>query len=64
MAADLTYQTSEAGQELRPRSEIPATELLREVGAVLRMSEADAAALADQSKDPDRHAATSTTTRR
>ncbi len=53
MVADLTYQTSEAGQELRPRSEIPATELLREVGAVLRMSEADAAALADQSMDPD-----------
>jgi NADH-quinone oxidoreductase subunit D len=53
VVSDLTYQTSEDGQELRPRSQIPATELLREVGAVLRMSEADAAALPDQSNDPD-----------
>ena len=38
--------TDEGGQELRPRSELTAKELLREVGAVLRMSEKDAAALA------------------
>jgi NADH-quinone oxidoreductase subunit D len=40
--------TSEASQELRPRSELSARELLRDVGAVLRMSEADAAKLAEQ----------------
>ena len=40
-------QTSEEGQELKPRSEVPAKELLREVGAVLRMSEAEAARLGD-----------------
>ena len=44
-------QTHEFGQELRPRSEITASELMREVGAVLRMSEADAAALAQQVQD-------------
>lgn len=37
--------TSEGGQELQSRSELTAKELLREVGAVLRMSEAEAAAL-------------------
>jgi NADH-quinone oxidoreductase subunit D len=40
--------TSEASQELRPRSELSARELLRDVGSVLRMSEADAAKLAEQ----------------
>ena len=35
--------TDEGGQELRPRSELGARELLREVGAVLRMSETEAA---------------------
>ena len=39
--------TSEGGQELRSRSELSAKELFREVGSVLRMSEADAAALAE-----------------
>ena len=34
-----------AAQELKPRSELGPTELLREVGAVLRMSEAEAAEL-------------------
>ena len=42
---------------MRPRSEIPAAELLREVGAVLRMSETEAASLAARSDrraaDPD-----------
>jgi NADH-quinone oxidoreductase subunit D len=42
-----TRLTSEGEQELRPRSELGARELLREVGAVLRMSEADVAALAE-----------------
>ena len=37
--------TGEGAQELRPRSELTAKEVLREVGAVLRMSEADAALL-------------------
>ena len=38
--------TDEGGQELKARSELTPAELLREVGAVLRMSEAEAAALA------------------
>jgi NADH-quinone oxidoreductase subunit D len=37
--------TSEGGQELRPRSELGAAALMREVGSVLRLSEADVAAL-------------------
>jgi NADH-quinone oxidoreductase subunit D len=45
--------TAEGGQELRARSELRADELLREVGAVLRMSEAEAAALGDLPEDPD-----------
>jgi len=45
---------NEPEQGLKPRSELTARELLREVGAVLRMSEADAAKLADRSiADPD-----------
>jgi NADH-quinone oxidoreductase subunit D len=38
---------------MTPRSQQTAKELLREVGAVLRMSEAEAAALADVQDDPD-----------
>jgi NADH-quinone oxidoreductase subunit D len=45
--------TAEGGQELRPRSELKADELLREVGAVLRMSEAEAATLGERPADPD-----------
>jgi NADH-quinone oxidoreductase subunit D len=50
--------TIEAGNEpaqgLKPRSEVTARELMREVGAVLRMSEADAANLATTTAaDPD-----------
>ena len=41
-------KTSESGQEMRPRSDLTAAELLREVGAVLRMSEAEAAALSSR----------------
>lgn len=43
--------TDEGPQELRPRSQLTAKEVLREVGAVLRMSEAQAAALADIEHD-------------
>jgi len=41
----LIRQTNEGGQELRPRSQLTAKELMREVGAVLRLSEAEAANL-------------------
>ena len=44
--------TSEGDQELKPRSELTAKELLREVGAVLRMSEAEVAALGEVERDP------------
>ncbi|MGE0877050.1 MAG: NADH-quinone oxidoreductase subunit D [Acidimicrobiia bacterium] len=37
--------TSEGAQELKPRSQLTAKEMLREVGAVLRLSEADVARL-------------------
>jgi len=43
--------TSEGGQELQSRSELTAKELLREVGSVLRMSESEAAALAEVKDD-------------
>jgi len=60
-AADETtdyYQRSVAGtdegeQQLRPRSELTAKELMREIGAVLRMSEAEVAELGDLPDDPD-----------
>jgi NADH-quinone oxidoreductase subunit D len=46
--------TSEGAQELRSRSELSAKELFREVGSVLRMSETDAAALAElQTEAPE-----------
>ena len=45
-------QTSEGTQELKPRHELNASELMREVGAVLRLSEAEAAALTDADVDP------------
>ena len=45
--------TNEGDQEMTSRSQQTAKELLREVGAVLRMSEAEAAALADVQEDPD-----------
>jgi NADH-quinone oxidoreductase subunit D len=46
-------RTDEGEQQLQPRSELTAKELLREVGAVLRMSEAEAAMLGDLPDDPD-----------
>ena len=45
--------TDEGEQQLRPRSELTAKELLREVGAVLRMSEAEVSQLGDLPDDPD-----------
>jgi NADH-quinone oxidoreductase subunit D len=51
-AADLT-RTAEGDQEMGPRKGATADELLRELGAVLRLSEADAAVLADLPPDED-----------
>jgi NADH-quinone oxidoreductase subunit D len=48
MTATDTTRTGEGLQEMGPRKGAGADELLRELGAVLRMSEADAAALAEQ----------------
>jgi NADH-quinone oxidoreductase subunit D len=45
--------TFEGDQLLKPRSEVGSAELLREVGSVLRMSEAEAALLGDLPEDPD-----------
>ena len=45
--------TDEGEQQLRPRSEQTAKELMREVGAVLRMSEAEVAQLGGLPDDPD-----------
>jgi len=45
--------TSEGGQQMLPRGEVTADELLRELGSVLRMSEAEAAELGDLPDDPD-----------
>jgi len=45
MNADLEVETSEGAQELQPRKGMKADELMRELGCVLRMSEADAAEL-------------------
>ncbi|MFM8381503.1 MAG: NADH-quinone oxidoreductase subunit D, partial [Actinomycetota bacterium] len=50
---DNVRQTSEGAQEMRPRSELGAKELMREVGAVLRLSEKEAAALGQIPADPD-----------
>ena len=48
----LVQQTNEGAQELGARSELTAKELLREVGSVLRMSEAEAATLGGIPVDP------------
>jgi NADH-quinone oxidoreductase subunit D len=50
--AETPLQTAEGGQELKSRSELGPEELLREVGAVLRMSEAEAATLGQRQVDP------------
>lgn len=49
----MTMIANEGAQEMRPRSELSARELFREVGSVLRMSEAEAAALGDLPEDPE-----------
>ncbi|MDJ0770767.1 MAG: NADH dehydrogenase (quinone) subunit D [Ilumatobacter sp.] len=46
-------RTTEGEQEIKPRSQTTARELMREVGSVLRMSEAEAAQLGDLPDDPD-----------
>jgi NADH-quinone oxidoreductase subunit D len=45
MSLELDKETYEGGQELQPRKGMKAEELLRELGSVLRMSEAEAADL-------------------
>ena len=50
-AVENVRQTSEGAQEMKPRSELGAKELMREVGAVLRMSEAEAARLGELPAD-------------
>ena len=52
-AVENVRQTSEGAQEMLSRSQLTAKELLREVGAVLRMSEAEAAKLGQVPVDPD-----------
>ena len=44
---------TEGHQEMRPRSEITARELMRELGSVLRLSEAEAAKLGELPDDGD-----------
>ncbi len=54
MSTVISAGTHEGGQELRARSELSPKELFREVGAVLRMSEAEAAKLAEvQTEAPE-----------
>ena len=45
--------TDEGAQTLKPRSQTTARELMREVGSVLRMSEAEAANLGELPEDPE-----------
>ena len=45
--------TDEGAQKLKPRSQTTARELMREVGSVLRMSEAEAANLGQLPEDPE-----------
>ncbi len=49
---DTIQAGNEPEQGLKPRSELTARELMREVGAVLRLSEADVARLGDLPVDP------------
>ncbi|MFP5256145.1 MAG: NADH dehydrogenase (quinone) subunit D [Acidimicrobiia bacterium] len=50
---DAVALTSEGAQEMEPRSSASAAELLREIGATLRLSEAEAAALAESAPAED-----------
>ncbi|HEY6417260.1 MAG TPA: NADH-quinone oxidoreductase subunit D, partial [Acidimicrobiales bacterium] len=52
-STDDTARTYEGSQELTPRKGAGAAELMREVGSVLRMSEAEVAALADDQPTED-----------
>jgi NADH-quinone oxidoreductase subunit D len=51
-ATDLS-RTAEGTQEMAPRKGATAAELLRELGSVLRLSEAEAATLSEQESDAD-----------
>ncbi|MDX2378514.1 MAG: NADH dehydrogenase (quinone) subunit D [Acidimicrobiia bacterium] len=51
--ADFVDGTDEGDQQMRERSDVTARERMREIGAVLRMSEAEAAALGEVPDDPD-----------
>jgi NADH-quinone oxidoreductase subunit D len=53
LSTDATARTYEGSQELAPRKGAGAAELMREVGSVLRMSEAEVAALADDQPTED-----------
>jgi NADH-quinone oxidoreductase subunit D len=53
LSTDATSRTSEGAQELAPRKGAGADELMREVGSVLRMSEAEVAAMADEEPSED-----------
>jgi NADH-quinone oxidoreductase subunit D len=53
ISTDATGRTSEGSQELAPRKGGGAAELMREVGSVLRMSEAEVAAMADEEPSED-----------
>jgi NADH-quinone oxidoreductase subunit D len=53
LSTDATTRTYEGSQELTPRKGAGAAELMREVGAVLRMSEAEVASLADEEPTED-----------
>ncbi len=46
-------ETGEGAQEMKLRSQVGARQLMREIGSVLRMSEAEAAMLGDLPDDPD-----------
>jgi NADH-quinone oxidoreductase subunit D len=53
LSTDATIRTYEGSQELTPRKGAGAAELMREVGSVLRMSEAEVAAMADDEPTED-----------
>jgi len=54
MSSVISAGTNEGGQELQSRSELTAKELFREVGSVLRLSEAEVAKLAEvQTEAPE-----------
>ena len=49
----IVSRTAEGTQEMGPRKGATAAELLRELGSVLRLSEAEAAAMSEQPADAD-----------